>query len=147
MSRFVQGHADLAALLIAAGADLEAEAEGRGNATPLLLCARRGHRHLAEQLLAAGADPNVNDDDDTTALEAAAEGAFTGRALGAAASGDARLRVRPRLLQACTSSSGGRWCRAERTGRRWRARTQSSSRRSACRRGSSARRKRSSISR
>ena len=52
------GHADVADLLLSAGAEVEAKTRV-GSYTPLHLAARSGHRPVAKALLDAGADPHV----------------------------------------------------------------------------------------
>jgi TolB-like protein/ankyrin repeat protein/class 3 adenylate cyclase len=58
------GHAEIAALLVNAGADIEAGAQGYPdnrvfNATPLIVAAQQGHSKVAEVLIHAGADVNA----------------------------------------------------------------------------------------
>jgi len=56
MAAVASGEGDTASRLLAAGADADAEVDGRG--TPLILAAAAGDVGLVERLLAAGADPN-----------------------------------------------------------------------------------------
>jgi ankyrin repeat protein len=64
------GHADVAELLLAAGADVGVkDSDGR---TPLHLAARYGHADVAEPLLAAGADAEAKDSYNRTPLHRAA---------------------------------------------------------------------------
>jgi ankyrin repeat protein len=58
------GHAEIAALLVNAGADIEAGAQGYPDnryfdATPLIVAAQQGHSKVAEVLIHAGADVNA----------------------------------------------------------------------------------------
>ena len=55
------GHTEVAELLLAKGADVNAKADGQGGATPLLAAAFNGWRDTAELLLAKGADINAKD--------------------------------------------------------------------------------------
>jgi hypothetical protein len=54
-----ESHDAVAALLIAAGADIEADHEHEG-ATPLIMATEAGDRAMVRLLLDAGADPNAN---------------------------------------------------------------------------------------
>ena len=63
------GHADIAATLIAAGADLEAKSHfGGGLQTPLHWAAEYGHADIAAALIAAGAEVNPKANDGHTPL-------------------------------------------------------------------------------
>ena len=61
------GHKEVAALLIAIGADVNAKAEEGW--TPLHDAARGGHKEIAELLIAKGADLNAKDNDGETPLD------------------------------------------------------------------------------
>ncbi|MFI9820017.1 ankyrin repeat domain-containing protein [Streptomyces sp. NPDC052013] len=68
----VSGHADIARLLLAAGARPDTESRGPGaEGTPLCAAACWGHIGAVRELLAHGADPNLREDHGTgrTALE------------------------------------------------------------------------------
>jgi ankyrin repeat protein len=65
-----QGHAEIAELLLAAGADLTANVET--GASPLHIAARRGHCTVLQTLLTAGADVHAVDLKKRTPLHAAA---------------------------------------------------------------------------
>jgi cytohesin len=56
----MEGHADIAAILINKGADIHARNEDWFGATPLLCAARLGHADVAELLIDAGADINMH---------------------------------------------------------------------------------------
>jgi ankyrin repeat protein len=69
------GHEDVAELLLANKADVEAKANGGW--TPLLNAVFGGHKDLVELLLAHKADVNVEDNSGRTPLQVAAENGFT----------------------------------------------------------------------
>ncbi len=66
-----EGYPEIAALLIAQGADLNTAAEHRGE-TPLHMAIRQGHVEVAKLLIAAGADVNQKNDSQETPLQVAA---------------------------------------------------------------------------
>ena len=66
-----EGHAEIAELLIAKGAGLNAKASHGW--TPLHLAAKKGHNEVAELLIAKGADVNANSNRDATPLHHAAK--------------------------------------------------------------------------
>ena len=53
---------------LAAGTDVNAKDEGRGNATPLHLATVSGHKEIVALLIAEGADVNAKDDEGGTPL-------------------------------------------------------------------------------
>jgi len=59
------GYTEIAARLVAAGA--EPDAAAFGGVTPLIVAAQRGHHEIADLLLAAGADPGIADPGGRTA--------------------------------------------------------------------------------
>ncbi|MGO4458922.1 ankyrin repeat domain-containing protein [Streptomyces sp. M-16] len=62
----VQGEAEIARLLMEAGASPDTESSGRGSeGTPLCAAACWGHTETIWQLLAHGADPNLREDHGT----------------------------------------------------------------------------------
>jgi ankyrin repeat protein len=61
------GHREIADLLIANGADVNAKIDVI-ECTPLHLCAKQGHKDMAELLIAKGADVNAGDDSGWTPL-------------------------------------------------------------------------------
>ncbi|HVM61981.1 MAG TPA: ankyrin repeat domain-containing protein [Verrucomicrobiae bacterium] len=69
------GHKDVAELLLANKADVEAKAHG--DWTPLLNAVFGGHKDLVELLLAHKADVNVEDNSGRTPLQVAAENGYT----------------------------------------------------------------------
>lgn len=76
----VSGHAQIARLLLSAGARPDTESGGAGSeGTPLCAAACWGHIGAVRELLAHGADPNLREDHGTgrTALEWAREGGHT----------------------------------------------------------------------
>lgn len=60
------GHREIADLLLARGADVNARAPN--DASVLMMAAREGHEELAQRLLEAGADPTLTNDRGETAL-------------------------------------------------------------------------------
>ena len=54
---------------LAAGTDVNAKDEGRGNATPLHLATVSGHKEIVALLIAEGADVNAKIDDGKTPLD------------------------------------------------------------------------------
>jgi ankyrin repeat protein len=66
-----EGHKEIAELLIAEGADLNAKGDMYGGGTPLHYAARFGHTEVAELLIAKGADVNAKDEDGKTPLDLA----------------------------------------------------------------------------
>jgi ankyrin repeat protein len=68
----LMGHQDVAKLLLAYGADVNAK--DNNAQTPLHAAAAGGHKDLAEMLLANKADVNTRDNDGDTPLHAAAAG-------------------------------------------------------------------------
>ncbi len=81
------GQAEVAALLIEAGADIEAQTTRIYNlfwfATPLMVAAQRGHTSVVESLISAGADVNAREKTDLdpwTALHFAADAGQAGAA-------------------------------------------------------------------
>jgi len=60
------GHREIAALLMARGANVNARAPN--DASVLMMAAREGHEDLARLLLEAGADPNLTNDQGDTAF-------------------------------------------------------------------------------
>ncbi|GAA1426748.1 ankyrin repeat domain-containing protein [Streptomyces thermospinosisporus] len=76
----VSGHAEIARLLLNAGARPDTESGGTGSeGTPLCAAACWGHIGAVRELLAHGADPDLREDQGTgrTALEWAREGGHT----------------------------------------------------------------------
>ena len=65
------GHADVARVLIYAGANLRATTR-MGGYTPLILASANGHAEVIEALLQAGADPNATTSTGTTPIHLAA---------------------------------------------------------------------------
>ena len=77
------GHAEIAALLVSAGADIEAGAKGYPDnrvfdATPLIVAAQQGHSKVAEALIYAGADVNAETRDVEGTFSAIQYAAFDG---------------------------------------------------------------------
>ena len=77
------GHAEIAALLVSAGADIEAGAQGYPDnrvfdATPLIVAAQQGHSKVAEVLIHAGADVNAETRDIGGTFSAIQYAAFDG---------------------------------------------------------------------
>lgn len=72
------GHAEIAKMLIEAGADVDAGRgySGKTGVTSLHLAVTRGHRDVVNVLLAAGASVNATDSDGTTALHLTARNGF-----------------------------------------------------------------------
>mgnify|MGYP000480537135 FL=1 len=63
----IRGHKEIAELLIAKGADVNAK--NSVGQTPLQFAAGYGHKEIAELLIDNGADVNVKDDDGETPLD------------------------------------------------------------------------------
>ena len=70
------GHKEIAELLIAEGADLNAVGGSFGE-TPLHTAAWNGHKEVAELLIAKGADVNVKGNNSETPLDWAIRGNYT----------------------------------------------------------------------
>ncbi|MCJ1676742.1 ankyrin repeat domain-containing protein [Streptomyces sp. APSN-46.1] len=73
----VQGRPEIVRLLLAHGADPDAESRGPTDGTPLCAAASWGHAESVRELLAHGADPGLREDGGTglTPLEWALRGA------------------------------------------------------------------------
>ncbi|MDX1577357.1 MAG: ankyrin repeat domain-containing protein [Gemmatimonadota bacterium] len=74
------GHADVVAALLAAGADID-RPTGGDRSTPLLLAAINGHYDLARWLLERGADPNLASEDGVAPLYAVIANRWAPKAL------------------------------------------------------------------
>ncbi|KAM7535045.1 hypothetical protein Aperf_G00000093841 [Anoplocephala perfoliata] len=72
-----QGFADIAGMLLRAGAEVDAKSPKSGN-TPLLLAAKRGHAMVTKVLLQWGANPDAANSKSDTPLVAAIRGGYTG---------------------------------------------------------------------
>ncbi|VDL60903.1 unnamed protein product [Hymenolepis diminuta] len=70
------GYADIAGMLLRAGAELDAKSPKSGN-TPLLLACERGHTMVAKLLLQWGANPNATNNKFDTPLIVAIRGGHT----------------------------------------------------------------------
>jgi len=68
----MEGHKDIAKLLIEKGADVSAKSKSGSGSTPLHVAAYKGYRDVAELLIAGGADVNAKDERDFLALHLAA---------------------------------------------------------------------------
>ena len=66
-----EGHKEIAELLIAKGADVNAKKKDKIGLTPLHIAAVAGHKEVAELLIAKGADINTKNDFGETPLDAA----------------------------------------------------------------------------
>ena len=67
------GHKEIAELLIAKGADVNAKFDKISGGTPLHIAADKGHKEIAELLIAAGADVNAKDKGGESPLDWAIE--------------------------------------------------------------------------
>jgi ankyrin repeat protein len=63
------GHKEIAELLIAKGADVNAKFDKISGGTPLHIAADKGHKEIAELLIANGADVNAKDEGGKTPLD------------------------------------------------------------------------------
>ncbi len=73
----LNGRVDIAKLLLARGADVNAASHGGFEMTPLFCAIYNGHRDIVEMLLAAGADANARLTGGKTTVHFAARGGYT----------------------------------------------------------------------